>query len=90
MPYASFAFCGAKNNKQKKISLSLHDPIFVVAELEGDEFGQSMGDVLVFIRTRPAVAGEDIEVILRNPQPFGKLPLGNILLLNDLVQSITQ
>ena len=54
----------------------MHDPIFVVAELDGDELGQSVGDVLVFIRTRAAVAGEDVEVISRNAQPLGKLPFG--------------
>ena len=56
----------------------MHDPIFVVAELDGDELGQSVGDVLVFIRTRAAVVGEDVEVISRNAQPLGKLPFWSV------------
>ena len=74
----------------KLFCISMQDPFRIVPELHTDELGEYGRDGFVLVCAGAAVAGEDVKVILRNAQPLGKIPLGEILFPNDLVQSITQ
>ena len=76
---------GAAGKAAPYIGLSVHDPIGVIAEFKGNEFCQGGRDRLVFVAAPPAVTGQNVEIIFRNSDALGKLPLGQFLLLNDLI-----
>ena len=76
---------GAAGKAAPYIGLSVHDPIGVIAEFKGNEFCQGGRDRLVFVAARSAVARQNVEIVFRNADALGKLPLGQFLLLNDLI-----